>query len=511
MCTIPPISAISFIKVPKIYFGYSLLLFSLFSFYNIYLIYKSERCESFEHHQINIHLLSQNKCKSAISWKEVLYPRQFPIEEKSPTYLCLPFLFRIKKIKPNHHVRIWHVCPKKTYTKNYPTNSRKGGVKIKNRKNHNGSKIMRSSTNIHDKQNIARVPPAFTGKLGKIDITPYSRAGPASEWHRYHPLTCNIIHETSILDGLYEIGLKDASTTNFTGNDNSTKVKFLSKGSQRASWLLMNNDLSSIYKEETVIMKTLIWDASYTKERYNYQRVDALATERLTSSNHVVNAYGFCGNSVLNEFSDGGDLFHYMKENENITLQQKLVFARDSAFGLKDIHGVGVDDAHEIPTLLHLDIKLHNFLVVKGKLKFHDFNNAHLQSRSKRTGKPRDIHRHVNCTTGRSNVYRRAPEECTWPQVISEKMEVYHLGVFFFTLLTKKEPYKFEDEGKRPLSEVLEWILDNHRKPKLPNEIESSDNSAVKTLIVAMRVCTRFNPMQRPSAKKLSLYFEMFP
>ena len=147
------------------------------------------------------------------------------------------------------------------------------------------------------------------------------------------------------------------------------------------------------------------------------------------------------------------------------------------------------------------------------------------------TGKPRDIHRHVNCTTGRSNVYvsfifdlafknielkiltqiqRRAPEECTWPQVISEKTEVYHLGVFFFTLLTKKEPYKFEDEGNRPLSEVLEWILDNHRKPKLPNEIKSSDNSAVKTLIVAMRVCTRFNPMQRPSAKKLSLYFEMF-
>ena len=476
------------------------------------------------------HRVVQNECKSDITWEEALYPERILIEdENKKSYL--PFFFQMEETKPNHHRRIWHICPHQTYSKNHSTKNDLT-EKIESLKNHHKINLS-SSKNFQEKQIKTRAPPSFTGKLGKIDVLS-TKNRPASEWHRYSPVTCNIIHESSILNGLTiekssEISSNDASTmhTNFTSNDNLSEVTFLSQGSQRASWVLINNNSDSS-KKEKIIMKTLVWHKPYDRDKFTYQRVDALATERLTNSEYVVNAYGFCGMAVLNEYADGGDLFHYIKKHDNITLQQKFAFARDSTFGLRDIHAV--DGPNQRTTLLHLDIKLHNFLVVKDRLKFHDFNNAHLLIKSKRAGKPRNIIRHINCAVkGNVNVssmyailtyyssnhfcvtqiQQRAPEECMYPQVITEKMEVYRLGVFFFTLLTGKEPYNFEEEGHRPLSEVLAWILDKSRIPKLPVEIESSEERAIKTLIVAMRVCTRFNPMKRPSAKKLSEYFQL--
>ena len=62
-------------------------------------------------------------------------------------------------------------------------------------------------------------------------------------------------------------------------------------------------------------MKTLLWNREFTPNMANSQRRDALATERLTSSPHVVDIYGYCSTSVLNEYADGGDFFHNIEDN----------------------------------------------------------------------------------------------------------------------------------------------------------------------------------------------------
>lgn len=101
-------------------------------------------------------------------------------------------------------------------------------------------------------------------------------------------------------------------------------------------------------------------------------KIDAVATERLTSSEHVIDIYGYCGQSVINEFAQDGDLFHYVRKHQ-ISPREKLKMARDVALALADVHDIeGKDNA----TIVHKDVKPHNCVVIEGKLKLNDFNDA---------------------------------------------------------------------------------------------------------------------------------------
>ena len=92
-----------------------------------------------------------------------------------------------------------------------------------------------------------------------------------------------------------------------------------------------------------------------------------------------------------------------------------------------------------------------------------------------------------------------------FPQNVNEKMEIYRLGVFFFKLLAGDLPYKFESEGMEPpLSTVLQWILHESIIPKLPSDVETSDDPVLQVLKTTMRNCTQFNPDLRPTAYELS-------
>jgi len=237
------------------------------------------------------------------------------------------------------------------------------------------------------------------------------------------------------------------------------------------------------------------------------------------------NGYAFCGMSIINEYANDGDLHYYLKHHYNdkknpMKSIDKLVLARDSSFGLRDIHGIDNKDSSNInrATLLHRDIRPHNFLVINDKLKFHDFNNAQLLLKNPY---PNDDYHSFgrdgeSCTKTESEVYPKAPEECIFPQNnISEKMEIYRLGVFFFKLLTGDLPYKFElddnnnhqEQQEPPLSTVLQWILDKDRIPKIPLDIEKEieKDPSMKVLMMVMRNCTQYNPDLRPSANELSI------
>ena len=47
------------------------------------------------------------------------------------------------------------------------------------------------------------------------------------------------------------------------------------------------------------------FEHNYEDDFFEHNRIDAVAMERLTSSPHVINVFGFCGHSVLTEFGDG--------------------------------------------------------------------------------------------------------------------------------------------------------------------------------------------------------------
>lgn len=92
--------------------------------------------------------------------------------------------------------------------------------------------------------------------------------------------------------------------------------------------------------------------------------------ERLTSSPHVINVFGFCGHSVLTEYADGSRVGELADKSKKKPLV-RLKIARDIALGLADVHGI---DGDGNATFVHLDVNPANVVSVGGTLKLNDFN-----------------------------------------------------------------------------------------------------------------------------------------
>ena len=86
-------------------------------------------------------------------------------------------------------------------------------------------------------------------------------------------------------------------------------------------------------------------ERDYTHEFYELHERDAVAIERLTKSPYVVNIFGSCGPSVINEFADFVEGVHNFrdfakqmrnKDSDGI-LRLKLNIAAMIAMGVQDI------------------------------------------------------------------------------------------------------------------------------------------------------------------------------
>ena len=126
------------------------------------------------------------------------------------------------------------------------------------------------------------------------------------------------------------------------------------------------------------------------QENFEYIRMDALVSERLTASPRIVDIYGYCGMSILSEFLAGGDLeakvaatggyieqadLHdetEVKPQNNYTSYEKLMLATGMARAIADLHGF------EGGVIVHDDIQLCQFFVHDGVVKLNDFNRAEI-------------------------------------------------------------------------------------------------------------------------------------
>lgn len=110
------------------------------------------------------------------------------------------------------------------------------------------------------------------------------------DWQSLSYPNCNILHE-------------------FNLSENSTSQ--VGQGAYREVWAVP--DMTG----EIRAMKTLLYKQSY--DLYYFWRHlqrhsrDAIAMERLTSSPHIVDIYGFCGNGGLYDYGDGGSLNTYRR------------------------------------------------------------------------------------------------------------------------------------------------------------------------------------------------------
>jgi serine/threonine protein kinase len=104
--------------------------------------------------------------------------------------------------------------------------------------------------------------------------------------------------------------------------------------------------------------------------------------ERLTSSPFILDVYGFCGQTAINEYADFIDGFQNFKtfakqlvnKNDKDVLAMKLRISAMIAIAVQHIHEI---DGADVASMVHNDINPMNIVITKGGIpKLNDFNVA---------------------------------------------------------------------------------------------------------------------------------------
>lgn len=164
---------------------------------------------------------------------------------------------------------------------------------------------------------------------------------PMAKWMTASYPNCNSIHEIDIQQGVL-------SKT----YDNEEDLKLLGQGWFRVAWKYVNDNFEG---SPAVVLKTLRIEREFLEEYFDLHRRDAVAMERLTFSPYVVNVFGHCGQSAINELAEGimggkvNDLEQLNrrlrgKETDPQVLFLKLQLASKVSLGLAHVHNIHVSD-----------------------------------------------------------------------------------------------------------------------------------------------------------------------
>ncbi|KAL9189793.1 hypothetical protein ACHAXT_009468 [Thalassiosira profunda] len=326
-------------------------------------------------------------------------------------------------------------------------------------------------------------------------------------------------------------------------------IEFLGQGWFRAAWEVNTEgvpdwdwDEEEFQFDESVVLKTLRIEREFLEEYYELHRRDALAMERLTFSPYVLDIYGYCGQSAINELANFGiegmsnlekvaRSFRNMDHIEPVS-KIKLQLASMVAAGVSHMHSIDYPDFPEpeddesrdtdhlaykrakivngrvVPnaTLVHYDLNPRNIAVVRrGKPKLNDFNVAEFLTWNPKTGKQCGF-------KGRfREPWWRAPEEMhyhldnyTDPEGLTEKVDVYSLGNILWDILTTHSP---RGKMKKELEAETRPMVARGELPKWPSDFNTTKlerDPALKAIERAMRKCLRLKPEDRPTAGEIA-------
>lgn len=121
---------------------------------------------------------------------------------------------------------------------------------------------------------------------------------------------CNTVHETDVNDLHAKTEVEE-------------RARIIASGFWRDTWMVRD------FGGSRSALKTMRYEHGFEARNYDRHRRDALASERLTSSDNVVDIYAFCGNSGVFEFASGGDIndaiWPLEDQNSTLTNMDKLI------------------------------------------------------------------------------------------------------------------------------------------------------------------------------------------
>ena len=169
------------------------------------------------------------------------------------------------------------------------------------------------------------------------------------DWQLTSFPSCNSVHEYSL-----------------AGLDEGNQASLINHGHWRDVWKI--NDV----EYNNYVLKTMRYEHDYTQRNYDRHRRDSVAMERLSGSPSVVDTYGFCGNSGIFQYSEGGDLNDLIWGKRSYTMLEALHIVKEVAEGIAAVHTFD----GEYATIAHADISLGQFILIDGKFRLNDFNRC---------------------------------------------------------------------------------------------------------------------------------------
>jgi Protein kinase domain len=325
---------------------------------------------------------------------------------------------------------------------------------------------------------------------------------PMASWQTQSFPTCNTLHEMDIVF------------------QNDFAISLLSdQGSWRSVWKVQR-DLS--HSAETLVLKLLKFQRrDFNAESYEHHRVDALAMERLTASRHIVNVYGYCGQSVVTEYA--ATTARLLTKNTTLTSMDRLKMGRDIVRAMMDLHSMDYPNATNI-TFTHNDLNMANAVAVQGHIKLNDFNIGVLQRWNRTTQaicktpvlfeaplwkSPEEIvaAERLSGNALDEDTTRRPyhPALNTEHWVFSGPTDVFGLGNLLFQVLTKRQPWThLEPDGAKNASDAGRRKV-RGEQPFVPPKYHAHNTShvALAALHYAVQLCYRTDPAARPTSYQL--------
>jgi len=301
---------------------------------------------------------------------------------------------------------------------------------------------------------------------------------------------CNSMHEFDLID---RVSLRRRNE-----NDNLAEIEPILQGYTRHNWKIPTEDCTYI------AFKNLRINHPYTEENFERQRLDALAMERLIWSSHVIDIYGYCGQCVMTEHGDGGTLDDLINKWD-ISPREKLVHAVDLAQSVADLHDIDRDGT---PSMVHRDLDVINFAIVRGKLKLNDFNLAWFLRWHNATKSTCGFPEEKVLRAGYRTANTRSPEELVGG-LLSEKIDIYGIGALLFYMLTTSKMYFCQGGDYCFINnmlgdEAIQKLKIDGVSPKLPAHVENSADPEIAAIRAVIHQSITNDATARPTAQSIA-------
>lgn len=327
----------------------------------------------------------------------------------------------------------------------------------------------------------------------------YEDCTPMAKWQTIFYPTCNVLHEITMMHSEEDYDpkghdLADESVDEIEDDDDDTVPSI-----EETTLLSMQGSWRSVWKyqdavNDTAVLKVLKHSREFDHESFAYHITDAIVMERLTSSPHIINAYGFCGQSVLTEFASGSA--RKLIKDPKFNSKERLKMGRDLARALTAMHSIDFPNSTN-PTLAHNDINIANAVEVDGRIKLNDFNLAVLMrwNDTQPCGYPVRFDRPM----------WESPEDVRNLTYVDPALgDVYSLGNLLFSVLTTRQPWlHLEPNGPYNKTEVAQMKTQGIM-PAIPDKYLESRKMAHHALYFAIQAAYRDDPAERLSSHELA-------